>query len=157
LLPLVYDEPRVLAAQKLADAEAAEGLAPVAGSVGGKLLFLLITRRGLAMKRYFCGLMALGLLLCFTGHGKAQPTYGFTSLDGPGLTYTDAYGINASGQVVDRLRPGSKPHGCLPETRVPGFHRQAGRHEEELWRGATRSGQDGITKRQTERSKRRPG
>jgi probable HAF family extracellular repeat protein len=55
------------------------------------------------MKRYFCGLMALGLLPGFTGHGKAQPTYGFTTLDVPGSAYpnsTSANGISASGQIV---------------------------------------------------------
>jgi hypothetical protein len=35
-------------------------------------------------KCFFRGLMALGLLVGFTGHAKAQPTYAFTTLDRPG-------------------------------------------------------------------------
>jgi uncharacterized membrane protein len=73
------------------------------------------------MKQWFCGLLALGLIVGLAGHAKAQPTYNFTTLDVPGTgnshgflldqgsyttldvpgsTWTQAYGINASGQIV---------------------------------------------------------
>jgi probable HAF family extracellular repeat protein len=55
------------------------------------------------MKRFLCGVMALGLLLGSAGHAKTQPTYAFTRLD-PGPYTSDIpiipYGINASGQIV---------------------------------------------------------
>jgi hypothetical protein len=53
------------------------------------------------MKPFFCGLMALGLLVCLAGHAKAQATYAFTPFDVPcGYYDTTPYGINASGQIV---------------------------------------------------------
>jgi hypothetical protein len=59
--------------------------------------------RGFVMKRFCCGLLALGLLLGSAGHAKTQPTYAFTRL-APG-PYSSGiriipYGINASGQNV---------------------------------------------------------
>src|SRR5438874_2429500 len=57
------------------------------------------------MKRYLCSLVALGLLQGLTGQLKAQPTYSFTTLDGPGTSVPAsqsirANGINDSGQIV---------------------------------------------------------
>ena len=55
------------------------------------------------MKRYLCGLVALGFLQGVAGPLKAQPTYSFTTLDVPGSSSwigTYANGINASGQIV---------------------------------------------------------
>jgi probable HAF family extracellular repeat protein len=71
--------------------------------------------------RFFCGLMALGLLLGLAEDVKAQPTYVFTTLDVPGsslgLPITVANGINASGQIVgwyvDYVDPLYHAHGFL--------------------------------------------
>ena len=55
------------------------------------------------MKRLFCGLMALGLLVGLAADAKAQPTYSFTTIDVPGSSlpsHTYATGINALGQIV---------------------------------------------------------
>jgi hypothetical protein len=49
------------------------------------------------MKPVFWGLAALGLFLGVPGPADAD--YIFTTLDPPGSTATEAYGINASGQV----------------------------------------------------------
>jgi probable HAF family extracellular repeat protein len=66
---------------------------------------------------FFCGLMALGLLLGLAGHAKAQPTYVFTTLDVPGSSFpnsTFANGINASGQIVGGFfSTGPNSHGFL--------------------------------------------
>jgi hypothetical protein len=55
-------------------------------------------------KCFFCGLMALGLLVGLAGGAKAQPTYSFTTIDVPGASVGTgriyAYGINDSGQIV---------------------------------------------------------
>jgi hypothetical protein len=50
------------------------------------------------MNRYFCGLMALNLLLSTAGITKAD--YTFTTLDVPGSIATSPGGINDSGQIV---------------------------------------------------------
>jgi probable HAF family extracellular repeat protein len=55
------------------------------------------------MKRFFCCLLVLGLLVELPAHAKAQPTYAFTTFDVPGSSsvfWTQASGINASGQIV---------------------------------------------------------
>jgi hypothetical protein len=57
--------------------------------------------RGLAMKRYFCGLTALALLVGLAAPAKAQPTYVFTTIDVPAST-AFAHGINASGRVAEK-------------------------------------------------------
>jgi uncharacterized membrane protein len=48
------------------------------------------------MKRFLCGLVALGLLVGGPGEARAQPTYVYTPLGG----HTDLYGINNAGQIV---------------------------------------------------------
>ena len=50
------------------------------------------------MKHVFSGLVALGVTLSLIGQVKAD--YTFTTLDVPGSTYTEAFGINDAGQVV---------------------------------------------------------
>jgi probable HAF family extracellular repeat protein len=65
------------------------------------------------MKHLFCGLMALGMLVGLTGDTKAQPSYSFTTLDPPGSTYTEAYGINNSGQIVGKYVDAGGQHGFL--------------------------------------------
>src|SRR5438105_3203352 len=48
-------------------------------------------------------LIAMGLLVSLAGDAKAQPTYSFTTLDGPGSslpTSPSANGINNFGQIV---------------------------------------------------------
>jgi probable HAF family extracellular repeat protein len=56
------------------------------------------------MKRYLCGLVALGLLQGVAGQVKAQPTYSFRTFDVPGASRppdcATASGINDSGQIV---------------------------------------------------------
>jgi uncharacterized membrane protein len=57
--------------------------------------------RASPMRRFLCGLVALGLLLGGAGQAKAQPSYVYTTLDFPGYVgYTEACGINNAGQVV---------------------------------------------------------
>src|SRR5439155_13930097 len=52
-------------------------------------------------------LLALGLFLGVTGKVKAD--YVFTTIDAPGSTFTEAHGINTSGQIVgwDRVADGT--------------------------------------------------
>jgi uncharacterized membrane protein len=71
--------------------------------------------RDSAMKHWFCGLMALGLLQGVAGQVKAQPTYAFATLDVPGSSYvsTSPTGINASGQIVGGYRDAAGWHGFL--------------------------------------------
>jgi hypothetical protein len=70
------------------------------------------------MKHWFCGLIALGLCLGMAGQSKGQATYSFTTLDVPGSTYTQAHGINASGQIVGYYDDAGGRHGFLA-TPVP--------------------------------------
>ena len=68
------------------------------------------------MKRYLCGLVALGLLVGVTGQAMAQPSCSFTILDVPGSSKASAIalGINASGQIVGYYyHAGSTTHGFL--------------------------------------------
>ena len=51
------------------------------------------------MKRFLCGLVALGLLVVGAAPAKAQYIY---TLDPPGSTGSDANGINNSRQIVGR-------------------------------------------------------
>jgi hypothetical protein len=47
--------------------------------------------------RFFCVLMALGLLVRLAGHAKAQATFSFTTLDVPGVSLaTVATGIKGA-------------------------------------------------------------
>src|SRR5438128_12431384 len=52
-------------------------------------------------------LLALGLFLGVTGKVKAD--YVFTTIDAPGSTFSEAHGINTSGQIVgwDRVADGT--------------------------------------------------
>ena len=55
------------------------------------------------MKRFLCGLVALGVLVGGAGQGKAQQplSYSFTLFDAPGAVHgTEATGINNSGEIV---------------------------------------------------------
>src|SRR5262245_33972641 len=69
--------------------------------------------RDSAMKRFLCGLLALGLLVGGTGQAKAQPSYVYTKLDGPASDYTRAHGINDSGQIVGAYVEAAVTHGFL--------------------------------------------
>jgi probable HAF family extracellular repeat protein len=59
---------------------------------------------GFIMTRLLCGLVALGLLVGAVGKAMGQPSYVYTTFDVPGSSvpsgYTEAKGINASGQIV---------------------------------------------------------
>jgi hypothetical protein len=70
------------------------------------------------MKHLFCGLTTLGLLLGMAGQAMAQPRYSFTTLDVPGSTFTEAWGINDSGQIVGSYEEIGGWHGFLA-TPVP--------------------------------------
>jgi hypothetical protein len=86
---------------------------------------------GAAMKRWFCGLMTLGLVLAVAGQANAQVAqYTYTELDVPGATITQAYGINDKGQIVGDfsdakwfrkrfLTLGSEPEVSRENTRFP--------------------------------------
>src|SRR6266849_4635074 len=50
------------------------------------------------MKRFLCGLVALGLFV--SGVGQAKSDYTFTTIDVPGSTGTQAFGINDVGVIV---------------------------------------------------------
>ena len=64
------------------------------------------------MKWAFCGAVAVGLFLGTAGPAKAE--YVFTTIDVPGSTFTIAYGINASGEIVGQYRDaGGVTHGFL--------------------------------------------
>ena len=63
------------------------------------------------MKQLFCGLMALGLFLGMAGQAKAQ--YIYTTIDVPGSSYTQAFGINDSAQIVGEYVAGGIFHGFL--------------------------------------------
>ena len=59
----------------------------------------------------FCALMALRLFLGMAAQAKAQ--YMYTTIDVPGSTETEAYGINAHGQIVGLYDAGDTTHGFL--------------------------------------------
>jgi probable HAF family extracellular repeat protein len=68
------------------------------------------------MKQWFCGLLAVGLLVGVTGQAMAQPSYSFTTLDVPGPFFfsPSASGINASGQIVGQYQDAAgNYHGFL--------------------------------------------
>jgi probable HAF family extracellular repeat protein len=72
--------------------------------------------RDLAMKHWFCGLMALGLFLGMAGQSTGQPRYSFTTIDAPDSLFREAFnatGINASGQIVGNNWDGITGHGFL--------------------------------------------
>jgi probable HAF family extracellular repeat protein len=72
--------------------------------------------RGAAMKQWFCGLLAVGLLVGVTGQAMAQPSYSFTTLDVPGPFFfsPSAQGINDSGQIVGSYQDAAgNEHGLL--------------------------------------------
>src|SRR5262249_54434366 len=73
-------------------------------------MFPLLQGRISTMKRILWGLVAAGLFLGVTGEGKAD--YEFTTIDVPGSIATEAYGINASGQIVGLYYDGAF-HGFL--------------------------------------------
>src|SRR5437762_1281167 len=58
------------------------------------------------------GLVALSLSLCVSSQARAG--YVYTTLDAPGSTLTQAFGINDSGQIVGSYRPADGiDHGFL--------------------------------------------
>jgi hypothetical protein len=65
------------------------------------------------MRRVFFNFMALGLFLSIAGLEKAG--YTFTTLDVPGSNFTQASGINDSGQIVEtyQVPRNSIDHGYL--------------------------------------------
>jgi probable HAF family extracellular repeat protein len=67
------------------------------------------------MKRFFCGLMTLGLFLCMAGEAMGQANYAFTPLDVPGssASSTSANGMNDSGQIVGYYAGPTGNHGFL--------------------------------------------
>jgi prepilin-type processing-associated H-X9-DG protein len=71
--------------------------------------------RSAAMKRWFCGLLAVALFFAKAEQATGQPTYDFTTLDVPGSTPKIVYlnAINASGQVVGGYLDGTGGHGFL--------------------------------------------
>jgi uncharacterized membrane protein len=83
------------------------------------------------MRRYLCGLMAVGLFLVMAGQGHGQPTYAFTQVDVPSSLFpsnTNATGINNSGQIAGGYQGGGSPpqgflldQGSYTPLGVPGF------------------------------------
>jgi hypothetical protein len=74
------------------------------------------------MKRFLCGLVALGLLVGGVGQASGQPSYVFTTIAPPGSASTYAYGINNAGQVSGQYEAGSLVglyHGFLYSLRPP--------------------------------------
>src|SRR5437870_2169707 len=64
-----------------------------------------------SMKRFFCGMVALGLFGHLTGPAKAD--YFYAPIDFPGSTVTQALGINNAGQIVGRYASRDLGHGFL--------------------------------------------
>jgi probable HAF family extracellular repeat protein len=68
------------------------------------------------MKRFLCGLMAVGLFLGMAEQARSQPSYAFTTLDVPGSSSTrlcSANGINATGQIVGSYEDAAGRHSFL--------------------------------------------
>jgi len=64
------------------------------------------------MNQLLCGFAAWGLGVGLTGPAQAQ--YMYTRLDVPGANYTEAIGINNTGQIVGRYDDADgTPHGFL--------------------------------------------
>ena len=51
------------------------------------------------MKRFLCGLAALGLLVGVAGHVRGQPSWDFTIIDMPNVTEIHATGIDNAGNI----------------------------------------------------------
>ena len=68
------------------------------------------------MYRHLCLalLMTLGLLLGGRHVAQAAASFTFAPIDVPGATFTNAYGINPSGQIVGYYQDSTgAPHGFL--------------------------------------------
>src|SRR6516162_8462147 len=82
-----------------------------------------------SMTRFLFSLVGVGLLV--VGAGEAKADYIFTTIDVPGAHWTEAHGINASGQIVGSYGDAGGPdagsrhgflldHGSLTTLDVPG-------------------------------------